>query len=109
MRRLDLYWMKNKDWWKFENGCTIIKDTAPQDAQESYNRYLLQNGLDVVSMEEWCIPFSVLRKHLKTFTSQLRRTLPLSSTLTPAWMKSVRSMIILLINTKFVVIREVPQ
>ena len=43
MRRLDLYWMKNKDWWKFENGCTIIKDTAPQDAQESYNRYLLQN------------------------------------------------------------------
>lgn len=46
MRWLDLYWMKNKDWWKFENGCTIIKDTAPQDAQESYNRYLLQNGLD---------------------------------------------------------------
>ena len=24
MRRLDLYWMKNKDWWKFENGSIVI-------------------------------------------------------------------------------------
>lgn len=46
MRRLDLYWMSNRGWWKFEKGCTVIQDTAPQDAQESYNRYLLQNGLD---------------------------------------------------------------
>lgn len=45
MRRYDSFWMSNRDWYKLKNGIKFIKDDAPQEAQESFNRYLEQKGL----------------------------------------------------------------
>ena len=43
MTRLDLYWMNNDDWYyKNENGDFIIRDTAPQKAKDSFERYMRQ-------------------------------------------------------------------
>ena len=43
MRKLDLYWRSNKNWFHWtENGDAIINDDAPKEAQESYKRYLEQ-------------------------------------------------------------------
>ena len=45
MRAYDVFWMQNKDWYIRINGIKIIKDDAPQEAQESFNHYLEQKGL----------------------------------------------------------------
>lgn len=42
MKALDFYWMSNKEWTRIENGQIVIKEDAPQKAQESYKRYLKQ-------------------------------------------------------------------
>lgn len=46
MRKVDLYWMSNRDWWEVHDLVISLKEDAPEDAQVSYDRYLLQNGLD---------------------------------------------------------------
>ena len=44
MRKLDFFWKTNKDWYhRKENGVAVINDDAPQEAQESYKRYLKQS------------------------------------------------------------------
>lgn len=40
MRKLDLYWKSNPDWWEFENHIPVVKKDAPLEAQKSYQRYL---------------------------------------------------------------------
>lgn len=42
MRRYDLYWLSNPDWWEVKDGVPVIKKDAPKDAQESYRNYLEQ-------------------------------------------------------------------
>ena len=43
MRKLDFYWKTNKEWYyRKENGTCVLKDTAPKEAKESYERYLKQ-------------------------------------------------------------------
>ena len=43
MRKLDLYWTDNPDWWyRDENGVRHIKEDAPEDAKKSYEHYLEQ-------------------------------------------------------------------
>ena len=42
MRKIDMFWQSNDDWWEFRNGIPTVKEKAPQEAQESYARYLEQ-------------------------------------------------------------------
>jgi len=42
MKRLDLRWMDNEDWYTYKDGNAVLKDTAPKEAKESYKRYLEQ-------------------------------------------------------------------
>lgn len=42
MRKYDLFWQSNRDWWEFKNHIPVVKETAPPEAQESYKRYLKQ-------------------------------------------------------------------
>ena len=43
MKRLDLYWTTNPDWWeRKENYVKVLKPDAPKEAQESYKHYLEQ-------------------------------------------------------------------
>lgn len=44
MKRLDLYWTTNPDWWeRKENYVKVLKPDAPKEAQESYKHYLEQH------------------------------------------------------------------
>lgn len=42
MRKVDLYWATNKDWWEFKNHVRVVKEDAPPEAKASYARYLKQ-------------------------------------------------------------------
>ena len=43
MRKLELYWRSNPEWWhRQDNLVPVINDDAPPEAQESYKRYLEQ-------------------------------------------------------------------
>lgn len=42
MRRLDLYWKSNRDWWEYKDHVPTLKDSAPPEAVLSYQRYLEQ-------------------------------------------------------------------
>ena len=42
MRKLDLYWMSDESWWTFKNDIPVIKDDAPEEAKESFRRYIRQ-------------------------------------------------------------------
>ena len=42
MTKMDYYWASNKDWYERKDGVRVIKDTAPKEAKESYERYLKQ-------------------------------------------------------------------
>ena len=42
MRKLDLYWNSNREWWEFKNHIPVVKDDVPSEAKESYERYLKQ-------------------------------------------------------------------
>lgn len=46
MRKLDLFWRSNRDWWEFRNHIPTLKDDAPPEAQKSYRRYLEQTAMD---------------------------------------------------------------
>ena len=44
MRKFDYFWKTNKSWFhRKKNGVAVINDDAPQEAQESYKRYLEQS------------------------------------------------------------------
>ena len=42
MKKVDMYWMSNRDWWFFQDGNYHIKDDAPDEAKVSFERYLKQ-------------------------------------------------------------------
>jgi len=42
MRKKDLYWKKNSDWWYIKDMEFYMKEDAPQEAKESYERYQKQ-------------------------------------------------------------------
>lgn len=46
MRKVDLYWKSNRDWWEFIEHIPTIKESAPPEAQESYKKYLQQTNAE---------------------------------------------------------------
>ena len=42
MRKLDMFWMSNREWWEFKNHIPVLKESAPPEAKASYKRYLEQ-------------------------------------------------------------------
>ena len=48
MRKVDLFWKSNRDWWEWKNGIPVVKHSAPQKAKESYQNYLKQISNDHV-------------------------------------------------------------
>ena len=45
MKKLDLYWMSNDDWYGFaddEVGTPYLTEKAPPEARESFEHYLAQ-------------------------------------------------------------------
>ena len=43
MRKLDLYWKSNRDWWEYDKDFyPVLTENAPKEAWESYLRYLEQ-------------------------------------------------------------------
>lgn len=46
MRKVDLYWMSNRDWISFTDNGVILKPDAPPEAQKSYAHYLEQTKDD---------------------------------------------------------------
>ena len=45
MRKLDLYWKSNRDWWGYDKDFyPMLRKDAPREAWESYSRYLVQIG-----------------------------------------------------------------
>lgn len=44
MKKVDMYWMANREWLVFtKNGC-FLKADAPEEAQESFKRYMAQTN-----------------------------------------------------------------
>lgn len=46
MRKLDLFWMTNDEWWESIDFVPTLKADAPPEAQASYQRYLKQTEDD---------------------------------------------------------------
>ena len=42
MTKFDYFWRSNPEWVKYENRKFVLKDDAPKEAKESYERYLKQ-------------------------------------------------------------------
>lgn len=42
MKKIDLFWQSNEDWWEIQNHVIVLKEDAPPEAKESYARYLKQ-------------------------------------------------------------------
>ena len=40
MRKFDLFWRSNKDWYHIENGKFVVNQNATKEAQESYKHYV---------------------------------------------------------------------
>lgn len=53
MRKVDLFWQSNREWWEFRDHIPVVKASAPPEAQASYQRYLEQVGQnDVCSLDK---------------------------------------------------------
>lgn len=42
MRKVDMHWMSNYDWWDIKDEIPVVREDAPPEAKESYKRYLIQ-------------------------------------------------------------------
>lgn len=42
MRKFDMFWRSNKEWYHFEDGYFVVNDNAPEEAKKSYEHYLEQ-------------------------------------------------------------------
>ena len=42
MRKLDLFWMSNRDWWELVDLVPTVRKDAPPESQKSYAHYLEQ-------------------------------------------------------------------
>ena len=53
MRKVDLFWQSNREWWEFRDHIPVVKASAPPEAQASYQRYLEQMGQnDICSLDK---------------------------------------------------------
>ena len=65
MRKIDLYWKSNRDWWFYgENFIPRLKVTAPLEAQKSYVRYRRQKGCTICNVCPRMQEFVVIDKCL---------------------------------------------
>lgn len=39
MKKLDMHWMSNRDWWELKNHIPTVEEDAPIEARVSYERY----------------------------------------------------------------------
>lgn len=46
MKKIDLFWQSNEEWWEIRNHVPVLKEDAPPEAKESYERYLKQTEED---------------------------------------------------------------
>ena len=54
MRKIDLYWMENKDWYyEDEDGNYAIKDDAPEETKKSFEHYLEQERQHEETMKKY--------------------------------------------------------
>jgi hypothetical protein len=62
MKKIDLFWQSNPAWWEFRNHIPTVKENAPQEAQESYARYIEQmTEKEIAILEpEWKEDFTPL-------------------------------------------------
>ena len=44
MRKMDLFWRSNREWWEYKDHIPTIKPDAPPEAQESYKNYIIQSS-----------------------------------------------------------------
>ena len=45
MRKYDMYWSSNPDWFAYDDDLfPVLTDRAPAEARESYENYLAQKG-----------------------------------------------------------------
>ena len=52
MRKYDLYWKSNPDWFDYDDNLfPVMTDNAPPEAIESYNNYLRQKGYEVTLLD----------------------------------------------------------
>lgn len=42
MMKLERYWMSDRNWLEFTKDGPVLKDDAPEEAKESYKKYLEQ-------------------------------------------------------------------
>ena len=52
MIKFECYWTKDPDWTYFKDGELCIKDTAPQEAKDSFQKYLKEKELYYKRQEE---------------------------------------------------------
>lgn len=44
MLKMENKWRENKDWWHYnEYGLPVVNDDAPEEAKESYKKYVEQS------------------------------------------------------------------
>lgn len=44
MKKMDYYWMSNDNWWTIKNHTPVVREDAPEEAKQSYKRYIKQNS-----------------------------------------------------------------
>lgn len=44
MRKLDLFWKSNHNWWESKDGVSVLKERTSQETRGSYEHYLEQTG-----------------------------------------------------------------
>ena len=44
MKKIDLFWQSNRDWWEYKDHVPTVREDAPPEAKESYERYLKQTS-----------------------------------------------------------------
>lgn len=59
MRKLDIYWKSNRQWWEFQNHIPTIRKDAPPEAQESYANYC--NQIETMMQEQGMLVKEVWR------------------------------------------------
>ena len=45
MRKYENFWQSNPDWYYFKNGLPVLSENAPEEAKESFKRYLEQHNV----------------------------------------------------------------
>lgn len=62
MRKFDVYWKSNKEWYEYDGLVPKLKEDAPKEAQESFEHYLQQKK--ETATEERTIRFEMIEHHV---------------------------------------------